>query len=51
MSEEVKKLALSFEGSILSVKGDLNQDGQPSIELKIDLSEVLDEIVAAVKTK
>ena len=51
MTEPTKKFKFEFvEGkAVLTVDSDL--DGKPVLELKLDLTEVLDEIVYAVKNK
>lgn len=46
---EFKKASFEFSGSKLLIKGDLNQDGEPSFVLEVDLAEGFSEVLAAVK--
>lgn len=43
---EPKQFTLKFEEGKLIVTGDMNQDGQPSISLVVDLTEVADEVIS-----
>ena len=49
--EEKKKLAFAFVDGKAVLTVDSDMDGKPVLELKLDLSEVLDEIVAAIKNR
>jgi hypothetical protein len=48
MSEE-KKVSVNFEGADLVVKVDLNQDGKPAIELRVDLLQIPAEVKELLK--
>ena len=39
-----KKLEIAFEGGKLILKVDMNQDGEASLKLEVDLAEILEEI-------
>lgn len=47
MSEE-RKIEYKIEDGKFVVAADLDKDGKPMIELKLDLKEVMEAIVAAV---
>ena len=51
MPEEKKKFKFGFEDGKAVLTVDSDMDGKPVLELKLDLSEVLDEIVEAVKNR
>lgn len=46
---EMKAVKFEFQGSKLVLQGDLNQDGDASLVLEIDLAEGFDEVVKKVK--
>lgn len=46
-----KIVSIGIVGNCLVIAVDSNKDGQPSIELKIDLLEVPDELVSLVRKK
>lgn len=48
---EPKAVEVKFEGSKLLVQVDSNKDGQPVVKLEVELSEVPDEVFAAIKAK
>ena len=41
---ENKKFKVEFEGSNLVLKVDMNKDGDSSVEMKLKLAEILDEV-------
>ena len=48
---EVKKLPVSIDGSSVNVGLDLDQDGQKSLNIKINLKEVYEELLAKGEAK
>jgi hypothetical protein len=48
---ENKKVSVDFVDGALSVKVDLNADGQPVLELKVYAPELIDEVLSAIKPK
>jgi uncharacterized protein YlzI (FlbEa/FlbD family) len=47
----VSKVSFDFVDGFLIVKVDLNQDGQPLLELKINAMEVPDEVLSLIQGK
>ena len=48
---ENKKVSFEFVDGVLIVKVDLNGDGQPIVELKINALEIPDEVLDLIKAK
>lgn len=48
---EAKIVDVKFEGSKLSVTVDPNKNGQPVVEIKIDLGEALSEVTSVISKK
>jgi hypothetical protein len=46
-----KAVELKWEGSKLIAIVDPNKDGQPVVELKIELAEIPDEVLSAIAAK
>ena len=46
---ELQKVKFDFQGSKLVIQGDLNQDGDASLVLELDLAEGFDEALKKVK--
>lgn len=44
-----KKIEFRIEGGMFIIEVDPNQDGQNVIEVKVDLAEVPDEVISALK--
>ena len=44
----MSKVSFEFEGSKLKIGADINEDGQPSVAIVIDLAEIPEEVLAAI---
>jgi hypothetical protein len=48
---EPKKVEFKFEDKHLIIKVDLNKDGESLMEFKLNLAEIPDEVLSALKSK
>ena len=46
---EAKKVDFKIEDNKLKISVDPNQDGEPVMSLVVDIAEVADEVIAAIK--
>ena len=44
-------ISFRFEGSNLFVEVDPNNDGEPVVSVKLDLAEISDEVLSAIKSR
>lgn len=49
--EEKKAVVFKIDGGFFYISVDPNKDGQNVLELKVDLAEVPDEVISALKSK
>ena len=48
---EKQKVSFEFVDGFLLIKVDLNQDGQPFLELKVNALEIPDEVLSLIQGK